>query len=137
MAWLAATPKPDERTRRAKREKDRPGISRLDAMKRHGVEPEMPVNPAPHIINRLIEVGLVEAAGMGASPMSWREINDWQRATGVDLSAWEARLLRRLSSEYLAEGRRAESENCPPPWRAPVTAREREVEQAQLMTVLG
>ncbi|UAK26553.1 hypothetical protein K8P63_07025 [Sphingomonas nostoxanthinifaciens] len=106
-------------------------------MKRHGVEPEMPVNPAPHIINRLIEVGLVEAAGMGASPMSWREINDWQRATGVDLSAWEARLLRRLSSEYLAEGRRAESENCPPPWRAPVTAREREVEQAQLMTVLG
>jgi hypothetical protein len=73
---------------------------------------------------------------MGAGPVSWREINEWQRATGINLPAWEARLIRRLSSEYLAETRRAESENCPPPWRAEVTQREREVELARLQMVL-
>lgn len=97
----------------------------------------MPPNPAPHFTDRLIEIGLTEAAGMGAVPISWRQIEAWQQLTGVPLEPWEARLLRRLSAIYLAEGRTAESESCPPPWRTQVTAREREVEDAQLRSVLG
>lgn len=106
-------------------------------MKKNGVTPPMPPNPAPHIVNRLIEMGLSEANGMGASPLSWREIMAWQTATGVDLPPWEARLIRTLSVAYLAESRNAESENCPPPWRAPVTRREMDTEEARLRMVLG
>jgi hypothetical protein len=136
MAWLNATPKPPPGSKRAKIASDAPALTRLEQAKRDGIKPQMPASPAPHIVDRLIEIGLTEAAGMGARPVSWREINEWQRATGFNLSAWEARLIRRLSSEYLAESRRAESENCPPPWRAEVTEREREVELARLQMVL-
>ncbi|MDF0540782.1 hypothetical protein PX699_00370 [Sphingobium sp. H39-3-25] len=137
MAWLHATPKPPEGSKRAKLADQAPSISRIDQMQKRGLIPQMPPNPAPHIINRLIEIGLSEAAGMGAVPLSWREITAWQQATGVVLPAWEARLIRRLSTEYLAEGRRAESENSPPPWHAPVTPQELEIEEARLRMVLG
>ena len=106
-------------------------------MKADGVTPKMPPNPAPHIIDRLIEIGLTETAGMGVGPLSWLAINEWQRAAYVRLTPWEAKLIRRLSIAYVAEGRRAENETCPPPWHREVTQREREVEQARLQMVLG
>lgn len=106
-------------------------------MKRDGIELPMPSNPAPLITNRLMEIGLTEAAGMGAGPLSWPSIAGWQAVAGVSLSPWEARTIRKLSVEYLAEGRRAESENRPAPWRAPVTARQQEVEFDQLRSLLG
>lgn len=135
MAWLNATPKPDERTKRA--QAGGPSISRAEQMKKNGIVPAMPPNPAPHIIARLVEIGLTEAAGMGAGPISWQSIHAWQALTGVHLPPWEARLLRSLSLDYVAEGRRAESETCPPPWRSEVTARERETELQRLEMVLG
>lgn len=106
-------------------------------MKRDGIKPEMPPNPMPHIVERLIEIGLTESNGMSAVPLSWQSIAAWQFDVGIRLAPWEARLIRRLSTEYLAEGRRAESENCPPPWRIEVTQREREIEQARLQMLLG
>ena len=136
MAWLHATPKPDPRSKRAKID-DAPKVSRVDRMKKDGVSPQMPPNPAPHISDRLVEIGLVEANGMGASPLSWREIDAWCARTGVELLPWEARLIRRLSVVYVAEGRRAESENAAPPWRAEVTPREWQLEEARLRMVLG
>lgn len=136
MAWLNATPKPAEGTRRAKAGLGAK-ISRLDQMRRDGLAPKLPPNPAPIIINRLIELGLTEPAGMGMVPISWQTLSAWQKLTGVQLAPWEARMLRTLSSEYLAESRRAESENCPAPWRTEVTEREREVDLARLRAVLG
>lgn len=137
MAWLHARPKPDARSRRGKDEPSGPVLSRLDDLKRKKIDPPMPPNPAPHLLGHLIEMGLTEAAGMGSVPLSWREIAAWQENTCVQLEPWEARLIRNLSKAYLAEGHRAESENCPPPWRAPVTQRELDIEEAQLRALLG
>jgi hypothetical protein len=109
----------------------------MDELKRDGITPQMPSNPAPHIIARLIEIGITEAKGMGPAPLSWGEIAAWQFDTGVPLAPWESRLLRQLSVAYIAEGRRAEAENCPPPWRAQITQRELEVAEARLRMVLG
>lgn len=106
-------------------------------MKKDGVPVPMPVNPAPHIIDRLIEVGLTEAAGMGAGPVSWGSINEWQRATRVTLPPWEAKLLRRLSSDYLSMSRAAEEETCPAPWRGVPTAAVIKAELRVLDAVLG
>lgn len=137
MAWLNATPQPDERAKAADPKFKRKRVSRQEQMKKDGIPVRMPPNPLPHLVAWFVEIGMSEAAGMGASPLSWREINEWQRATGVALSPWEARLIRRLSTEYLAESRKAESENHPAPWRAEVTKREREIEQQRLERVLG
>lgn len=133
---MQATPKPNPELQRNPHIKII-SMSRIERLKLDGVEPPMPSNPAPHIIDRLIEIGLTEAAGMSAAPLSWREINAWCERTCIDLPPWEARLIRRLSGEYLSQSRKAEDENCPPPFRAPVTDRQREVEIQQLMAVLG
>lgn len=74
---------------------------------------------------------------MGAVPLSWTTIDAWQRVTGISLDPWEARLIRRLSSDYLAMSREAENETCPSPWRAPVTAQQRDSELARLRLLLG
>jgi len=137
MAWLNATPKPAEGSKRAKADNQPPPVSRVEQMKRDGIVPAMPSNPAPHILARLLEIGLTEVAGMGAGPISWQSIKGWQDAMGIHLARWEIRLLRKLSMEYLTEGRRAEDENCPPPWRAPVTEREKQVEVEKLRMLLG
>lgn len=137
MAWLHATPKPPPGTKRAKFADQAEKLSRLDQMKKDGVSPQVPPNPAPHIVARLVEIGITETTGMGPAPLSWRELGEWQRITGVALAPWEARLLRQLSLSYIAEGRRAESENCPPPWQAAVTQAERDAAEASLRLVLG
>lgn len=137
LAWLHATPKPPAGSRRAKGDRPDARLSRIDDLKRRKIAPQLPPNPAPHLTDRLIEIGLSEAAGMGAGPLSWQTIAAWQRLTAVPLEPWEARLLRRLSVAYLAEGRRAEDETCPPPWRTEVTQAERDAEEADLMRLLG
>ncbi len=139
MAWLNAAPKPDPRSRRGKAAEDAPPrLSRLDELKRKKIEPVMPPNPAPELIARLIEIGLTEGGGMVPSPLGWGTIAGWSQATKVAIQPWEARLMRRLSVEYLAESRRAESENCPAPWRsAVVTEAEKAAEVDELRALLG
>lgn len=106
-------------------------------MKKDGIPVQMPSNPAPHIVSRLIEIGITETSGMGPAPLGWGEIDSWQRCTKVRLAPWEARIIRKLSIAYIAESRRAESENCPPPWHAVVTVPEMASEIRQLKSVLG
>lgn len=137
MAWLHATPKPPEGSKRAKANLPTHRLSRLDQMKRDGVTPQMPPNPLPHLISRLIEIGLTQPGGMGPVPLTWQEIAAWQQLTGVALSSWEARTIRHLSIAYLGETAKAESETCPPPWKPRVTAAEQDAELAGLRDVLG
>lgn len=105
-------------------------------MKLGGSLPPMPFNPAPIVIERLMEVGLFEANGMGITPISWPTIDAWCRCTRLDLSPWAVRLLRRLSADYVAESRRADDETAPSPWRAPVMKSEADLEEARLLAVL-
>lgn len=112
-------------------------LPRHEQYKQDGIEPRMPPNPAPHIVDWLLEIGLTEAAGMGAGPASWREIDAWCNRTHIAPAPWEARLLKRLSRDYLTESRVAEDVHRAPPWRAEPTAQERAAEERRLMAVLG
>lgn len=108
-------------------------ISRLASRTAKKVPPAMPPARLPHVITRWIEIGMTAAGGMAPAALSWLEINEWQKATGTTLCPWEARTIHALSVAYVAEGRRAEEETCPPPWRAPVTDQERAAEEAALL----
>jgi len=78
---------------------------------------EYPPCDAGYLITYLFDAGPVESGGMGPAPLSHREIEAWQHNTGIELSPWEAKTLRRLSREYLAMAQDATSPSCPPPWR--------------------
>lgn len=107
-------------------------MSRLDRLKKDGVPAQFPPNPAPHITGRLVEIGLVQAGAGGAIPLSWLEIEAWQNNACIRLEPWEARLIHTLSTAYVAEGKRAEFENTPSPWKVPITQREIDLEIAAL-----
>lgn len=116
---------------------DQPQISRIERMKSQNITPPLPPNPVPHIISRFIEIGMVTNTGNGPAPLTWAEIEAWQRQTNIAQPPWEARLMRALSVAYVGEKGRAESENCPPPWHSEVTAAERSADEAALDKLFG
>lgn len=115
LAWLNTAPRDERKVALTSRAAEEP-VSRLKQMQADGIEPMMPpVPPAPYL-DWLLELGPTEAAGMGVVAVGWRTIDAWCSRTGVDLAPWEARLLRRLSGEWLAESDRARKPDCPAPW---------------------
>lgn len=82
-------------------------------MEIEGIEsPEMPECNAVYMIGYLSEVGPMQEGG----PITHGEIESWQRNTGIDLDAWEARTLRMISAEYTSWNYRAADPLEPSPW---------------------
>lgn len=63
---------------------------------------------------------------MGYGALNFQEIDAWQRATALNLTAWEVLTLRKLSIAYVNELHLAEKPDRPPPYM-----RELEVEEKQ------
>lgn len=92
-----------------------PEIRRRD---KYGGDPEMPECEALHIVGYLIDVGVT----MGEQPVTFGELESWQRQTGVDLEPWEIRFVKRLSEAYMSESHHARSPDAESPWSdAPYT----------------
>jgi len=85
---------------------------------KEGREIEMPpIEWGEYLVAYLFEFGPTVAAGMGSAPVSAGEIESWSRLLGIELGGWEARLLLRLSREYLAEASNATKQDCLAPWQ--------------------
>jgi len=86
-----------------------PEVSRREAMTE---APDMPPCEAMYLAGYLFEIG----PRVGEGAVTHGEIESWQRNTGIPLDAWEARMLRALSVEYLNEAHKATARDCPAPW---------------------
>ncbi len=92
-------------------------MTRMEAMIAKGLQPDMPPPGAlAHLAEYLFEAGPVSHSGAGTTPLGWQEILAWQQATGIELQTYEARALRRLSTEYVIAMAEAEDPNAPPPF---------------------
>lgn len=105
LAWLHAVPEVKHGKTTKQGEK-----SRFDDL---GEAALVPPNPAPHIVDWLMDIG---PTAPDAAPLSWRDIAAWQSITGIELEPWEGRLIRRLSGDFAAMRLKAEKSECPPPW---------------------
>lgn len=85
-------------------------------MRNNGDAPLFPRNPAAYLTEWLFEIGPSVAGTMGESPLGYRDFAAWQEISGVALMPWEARILRRLSGDYLGQRHRAEEPACPAPY---------------------
>jgi len=91
-----------------------------DDRKEDDYMPEMPEIEGHHqLIGYLWDCGPTAAGGMGEAPLSHQDIWCWQENSGIELDAWEARMLRRLSGEYLAQCQASTSPQCPSPIAPP------------------
>lgn len=86
-------------------------VTRLDTMKADGREPILPDNPAPYLTDWFLEIGPTA----GETPLGWQDLVAWSRLTGIELTPWEARTLRRLSKTFLNQKFDARKSGCPEP----------------------
>lgn len=113
-------------------------MTRQQTMQRDGIKPDMPpAGAAAHLVGILFEVGPTTPAGEGRAPIAWTDIEAWQRCTGRPLSSWEARIVRRLSAEYVSGLGEFSDPAAPAPYMsAPTTASRARVAQ-QLRAAFG
>lgn len=88
-------------------------ISRRAEFERDNYPVEMPECDASYIIDYLFELGLT----LGESAVTHGEIRAWMENTGVDLSAWEARSIKNLSSAYLSGCHESRDKDAETPWQ--------------------
>lgn len=88
----------------------------LEALRETWMPELPPVDGGVHVLAVLLEVGPTMAAGMGEGPVTHEELRAWQANTGVVLTPWEVRVVRRLSQEYLTQSHQAVRRDAPPPW---------------------
>lgn len=53
---------------------------------------------------------------MGQAPLTFVEIDAWQRVTGICLDPWESLDIRQLSVEWCAQADRSSDPECPAPY---------------------
>lgn len=104
LAWYGAVPHKAKQSRGQKAEAE-------------GMPLQLPpAGDAAHLVGHLFEVGPLAWAGMGEVPISHGDIAAWQANTGIELQAWEARALRRLSAAYVDQLGKSREPACNAPW---------------------
>lgn len=72
----------------------------------------MPNCDGLYVVGHLIDLGVT----MGEQPVTFGEIESWQRQVGIDLEPWEIRFVKRLSEAYMSESHRARNPDSDAPW---------------------
>lgn len=61
---------------------------------------------------------------MGATPLTWSEINSFVNCSGYKLSGWEAEQLIMMSRDYCGYLDKAKKFHCPPPYQEGISDEE-------------
>lgn len=99
LAWLDAVQDESKLSRRAEFELDNNTA-------------EAPECEAGYVLDYLFELGVT----MGDHPLTHTELRAWMDNTGVELSAWEARIIKTLSGAYLSMSHDAKKYDTETPW---------------------
>lgn len=78
-------------------------------MKQQGITPNLPDCDAPYFLDYFFSIG------PGSEPVSFQEIESWQRLSGIELDTWQAKTLRRLSIDYASQYEKSKNRSCQPP----------------------
>lgn len=100
--WLFTTPEKQEKTR----------YEQLQDDDKQVLWPEL---SCPYLFNFLIQAGAASQSGMGQVPLSWQDLECWQKQHGITLNPWELSIIRRASTVYVEQSQAAVKADCPPP----------------------
>lgn len=76
-----------------------------------GADIVLPHCPAPYLTQWLFEIG-----PGGDEPVGYQDFAAWQALSGVELTPWEAKTLRRMAQDYLSMAMKASEPDCAPPY---------------------
>jgi hypothetical protein len=74
-----------------------------------------PPNPAEYLTDWFREIGPTIASPMGEVAIGWSDMVAWQELTGIELDAWEARTIRRMSRAFIDQRHEAKKPDCVEP----------------------
>ena len=77
---------------------------------------ELPAVTASYLLPFFFEVGPVVSTGFGPAPISFSEIESYQRQNGIEFNPWEVSTLRLMSRAYAHESSSATLEGATAPW---------------------
>lgn len=67
--------------------------------------PELHPDPPPSLIaylwNWFLDLNIARTAGMEPNPITYQDFSAWSDVTGIRLSPWEVRVLKRLDSAFM------------------------------------
>lgn len=78
-----------------------------------------PVSECEYLLNWWQDAGVIGYGAMGMLPLSCRDINEWQDATGIELTPWEFNTMREMSKAYVSQSHDSEKPECHPPYGTP------------------
>lgn len=81
-----------------------------------------PVDDYQHIIGWFHDVGPAATGFNGVTPVSFAELTYWAALTGVEITDWEAGVLRRMSEQYCYQSYVSDNPECPAPYMMRVDA---------------
>lgn len=85
-------------------------------MESRGDLPALPPVAHRHIVAWWLEIGPTQAGAMSEGPVSWQEIAAWERLNGIEMTAFEAKAIRRMSSAFVSQRHDARKSGCPAPY---------------------
>lgn len=87
-----------------------------------------------YLIDWLFDIGVSMHTGMGSVPISWQEIESWGK--DMDLSPWEKKMLRDLSTEYVSYSQKASEPDCPQPFFRYISEEQRKTVSNNILNTL-
>lgn len=78
------------------------------------VSPEMYCS---YLFSYLLEIGVMTNNGTGNVPLSWQDLAAWIQVTGINLDAWEVKVIRRASEIYVNQLELSRKPDAPMPER--------------------
>lgn len=72
----------------------------------------MPDCQATYLLDHLFELGIT----LGDGAITHQELRAWMDNTGIELSAWEAQSIKRLSEAYLSGSYESRKQDAETPW---------------------
>jgi hypothetical protein len=71
-----------------------------------------------YLVDFFRSLGSCLQTGMGLVPLTWQEIESWQRQNGIELKVWEVKALKIASAAHVSQVSLSTDPNCPPPNKA-------------------
>lgn len=133
QAWLNTAPEPRDQKKHSKQKP----VTRRESRQISEQQKEPPdIYATRFYIDALWQVGPAEFGEYGSKPISWTELNNWNRAAELGLSGWELETIRDLSGVYASWANKARSPDCKSPL-APVVQQSAEDIENKLLKQFG
>jgi len=131
LAWLHAVP----RSKTAKKQSEKSRLETYKAINEDHSALELPeLVGYEYLLEWLFEIGVSMHTGMGSVPLTWQEIESWGK--DFDLTPWEKKMLRELSTEYVSYSQKATDTDCPQPYFKYISEDQRNAVSKNILSTL-